>query len=191
MIIEGLATTRNADGTVNVAPMGPIVSPDFRSLLFRPFPTSQTFANLRRNRCGVFHVTDDAALIARAALGFVVPVATEPARSVAGDVLVDCCRWYEFVVDAIDESGERPRFLARVTHVGRRRDFLGLNRARHAIIEAAIVATRVHLLGREQVLVEIDRLFSAVDKTGDVSEREAWRLIRDYVETWAKSADAQ
>src|SRR6478752_2855462 len=59
MIIEGFLTTISADGTVNIAPMGPIVDEDWRRLLFRPFQSSQTFANLRRTGRGVFHVTDD------------------------------------------------------------------------------------------------------------------------------------
>ena len=61
-ILEGIVTTRNEDGTINVAPMGPVVdpaeAPRITNLLLRPFQTSTTYANLARTRQGVFHVTD-------------------------------------------------------------------------------------------------------------------------------------
>ena len=69
MILEGIVTTHNDDGSVNVAPMGPIVDETMAWLRLRPFQTSVTFHNLRRQRSGVFHVTDDVLLLARAAIG--------------------------------------------------------------------------------------------------------------------------
>lgn len=182
MIIEGLTTTRNADGSAHVAPLGPIVTGDFERLTFRPFPTSITYGNLKRTRCGVFHIVDDVLLLAQTALGLEhPPPAVHPARQVAGDRLVDCCRWYEFVVEAIDESGERPRFESRVVEAGRVRDSLGFNRARHAVIEASILASRIRLTGAGPVLVELERLRSPVEKTGGPREQEAFRLIEQYV----------
>lgn len=68
-ILEGIVTTRNVDGTTNIAPMGPIVDSDFTTLIFRPFKTSTTYENLIRARTGVFHVTDDVELFAAAAVG--------------------------------------------------------------------------------------------------------------------------
>src|ERR1043166_8198807 len=46
MILEGLVTTLNADGGVNIAPMGPIVDEAMRHLILRPYQTSRTYANL-------------------------------------------------------------------------------------------------------------------------------------------------
>ena len=64
MILEGLVTTTDADGTPHLAPMGPTRGRRLRSLLLRPFPTSNTYRNLVRHGEGVFHVTDDVLLIA-------------------------------------------------------------------------------------------------------------------------------
>ena len=47
---------------------------------------------------------------------------------------------------SIDASGERVNIEAEVVHIGRTRDFFGFNRAKHAVVEAAILATRLHLL---------------------------------------------
>ena len=147
MIIEGIVTSLDATGRLNVAPMGPIVHGDFQHLTLRPFQPSTTFNNLMATRCGVFHVTDDVLLIARIISGTLTEsVATEPAVTVPGQTLRDCCRAFEFTIHSVDDSEPRSRMEATVVHCQERRPFSGFNRARHAVLEAAILATRLHLL---------------------------------------------
>jgi len=182
VILEGLLTTLNADGSWHVAPMGPIVDAAWQKFVLRPFATSTTCHNLQRSRRGVFHITDDAALIATLAIGRAVPdLATRPTPSGEGVILADACRWYELQIDAVDESQARVEMAAHVTDQGRMRDFFGFNRARHAVIEAAILATRVHLLGAAAILAEFAQLQSAVDKTGSPAEMAAMTMLRHYV----------
>lgn len=183
MILEGIVTTRNADGTINIAPMGPIVDESMRTLVLRPFCTSTTYANLKRTGEGVLHVTDDVLLLARAAIGQLDETPpTFAADHVDSAVLASACRWYEFRVTSLDDSQERTHIDAEVVHVGRLRDFFGFNRAKHSVLEAAILATRVHLLSREEILSEYDRLAIPVEKTAGDDEREAFALLRKYVE---------
>ena len=178
MILEGLVTTRNPDGSPHLAPMGPRVGPDFTQFVLRPFPTSGTYRNLLAHPEGVLHVTDDALLIAKAALGATEPLpALRPADRVAGFVLADCCRHYEFVVRAADTSGERVSIEADVVHSERHRDFWGFSRAKHAVIEAAILATRLHLLPHEEVAAEFKKLRVIVDKTGGPAEAGAMAFL--------------
>ncbi len=184
LILEGICTTRNEDGTVNVAPMGPIVDGDsFSRLVLRPFQSSTTYRNLARMRCGVFHVVDDVLLVTRAAIGRLEQIPeTFPARKIDGTVLADACRWYEFQVAELDDSEERTRIEAEVVHQERLRDFFGFNRARHAVLEAAILCTRLHLLPREDVLAQMDALRIPVAKTAGSREVEAFELLRRYVD---------
>src|SRR5262245_50309068 len=143
MILEGIVTTLNPDGGVNVAPMGPLVEPGLERFVLRPFQTAQTYRNLKAHGEGVLHVTDDVLLLAKAALGPVEPApAMFPAQHVRGFVLRDACRYHEFRVGAIDDRQERACIAAAVVHTGRLRDFFGFNRAKHAVLEAAILATR-------------------------------------------------
>ena len=196
-IIEGVMTTvapATADAPtiarVNIAPMGPIVNAACTRFVLRPFKTSTTYQNLKATGEGVFHVTDDALLIARGAIGRVDPatVCLRPATAVTGLVLADCCRRHELRVVELDDSHDRVHIVAEAVHSESVRDFLGFNRARHAVIEAAILATRLHLTGAEPVLAELDRLQVPVDKTGAAAEHEAMRLLRDYVTTWRDAA---
>jgi hypothetical protein len=73
MILEGLVTTRDPDGSPHLAPMGPRVADDYARFTLRPFPTSHTYQNLLLDRQGVLHVTDNALMLARAAIGPVQP----------------------------------------------------------------------------------------------------------------------
>jgi len=178
MILEGLVTTRNVDGSPHLAPMGPSVAGDFTRFLLRPFPTSQTYRNLVAHPEGVVHVTDDALLIARAALGAVEPLPPLiPAVAIQGFVLADACRSYEFRVRSIDDSLERIHIDAEVVHVGRHRDFWGFSRAKHAVVEAAILATRLHLIPHAEIAAEFARLRRIVEKTGGPAEFEAMDFL--------------
>ena len=182
MICEGIVTTHDPLGRLNVAPMGPIVDESMSTLLFRPFKTSRTYRNLREDPHGVFHVVDDVLLLAEAAIGQPrEPIPTRPATQITGSVLESACRWYEFEIVRFDDSGERTNLEARVLHAGRLRDFFGFNRAKYAVLEAAILATRVHLLERGEVLRQLDELAILVEKTGGEREREAFGLVRGYV----------
>lgn len=185
MILEGIVTTLDSRGAVNVAPMGPLVDDSMRALRLRPFKTSQTYGNLLREPCGVFHVVDDVLLLARAAIGALPETPpTIPAEAVRGAVLADACRWYEFVVEHVDDSAERTEIDVRVVHAGRLRDFFGFNRAKHAVVEGAILATRIHLLGREGVLAQFAPLRVAVEKTAGPREAEAFTVLEEYVRAW-------
>jgi len=73
--------------------------------------------------------------------------------------------------------------VTAVVHQGFRREFLGFNRARHAVLEAAILATRTHLLPAGQIRDEFARLQVIVDKTAGPREREAMALLTEYVRT--------
>lgn len=178
MILEGLVTTLDEDGSPHLAPMGPRVGQDFSRFTLRPFPTSHTYQNLLRDREGVLHVTDDALLLARAAIGRVQPFPeVRPATRIKGIVLVECCRHYEFVIRSVDDTGERIDLEAETVHMERTRDFFGFNRARHAVVEAAILATRLHLLPLEEVASEFRKFRVIVGKTGGPAEHEAMAML--------------
>ena len=189
MLLEGLVTSLSSSGELNLAPMGPIVDEAFTQLVLRPFQTSTTYRNLKQRPCGVFHITDDVLLIARAALDRLDSIPeTLPARQIDGRVLADCCRWYEFEVASCDDSSERTRLEAKVVHIGHVRDFIGFHRARHAVLEATILATRLHLIPEADVRSQLKALASPVDKTAGPREQEAFQLVCDHVDEWYRTA---
>ena len=187
MILEGIVTTLSLGGELNIAPMGPRISPDLNMTQFAlgPFRTSTTYHNLKARGEGVFHVTDDVLLMAQTAIGAAtrqVP-ATRPADVIAGHILVDACRYYEFRVVELDDREERTTVVVETVAQGRNRDFFGFNRAKHAVVEAAILATRVAWLPRDELLAEFRKLGVLVDKTGGPRERAAFTLLHRHVHT--------
>jgi hypothetical protein len=184
MILEGIVSTQNSVGDINVAPMGPIVDEAMQSFVLRPFQTSTTYRNLKGHPFGVLHVVDDVLLLAKAAIGRLENTPpTFQAITIPGHVLKSACRWYEFKVESLDDTDERTRIEARVVHSGRLRDFFGFNRAKHAVLEAAILATRIHILPADEILTQIDALRSPVDKTAGPNERAAFQLVDEFVQS--------
>lgn len=187
MIIEGLCTTQDEDGVVNIAPMGPIVNEELTSFFFRPFQSSTTFQNLKATGCGVFHVTDDVGLIARAAISKIESLPELlPAKKINGLIIASSCRWYEFKVESIDDSAQRSEITTKVLHVGRLRDYWGQNRARNTILEAAILCTRLHILDVDEVSRQFEGFETIVEKTANPTDAETFQLLKNYVSSYSK-----
>jgi len=174
-------TTLNEDGSVNIAPMGPIVDEAMSTLVLRPFQTSTTYRNLKANGEGVFHVTDDVLLLARGAVRKLDDAPMRDAEQVKGKVLAEACRAYEFKAVALDDSQDRTKIDCQIVHTINLRPFFGFNRAKHGVLEAAILATRLHLTGKAPVLAEFEKLQIMVDKTGGPAEHQAMKELWDFV----------
>ena len=182
MIIETIVTTRDANGEVNVAPMGVEWDPsvDDAHIVLKPFLETTTYRNITATRTAVVNLVDDVRVFARAAISNPT-YATVPAIAIAGAVLSDCCAWREVEVESIDSTPPRARIETRVVHRGTNRDFIGFNRAAHAVLETAIYATRVHMLPRELLDTELQRLQVIVDKTAGPREFEAMALLSNFI----------
>ncbi len=184
LVLEGIVVTLDAAGHPNIAPMGPRVDRDITRLLLRPFPSSQTFQNLKASGYGVFHITDDVELVARAAVGQLQPppdlvhVPDSPCPRLA-----DTCRWFAFRVSSIDDSAERVSIDCSITARGEGRPFLGFNRAKHAVLEASILATRIGIIPDEEIRREMQRLAILVEKTSGLQERRAFDFIQQHIQS--------
>jgi hypothetical protein len=177
-IVETVTTTINPDGSVNCAAMG--VEWGDETIVIKPYRPTRTLRNLRATRAAVVNLTDDILLFAAAALDDPQPP-TRPATTIDGAVLADACSWREVTVDAIDESGPRARVNTHVVGRGVGREFLGFNRARHAVLEASIIASRARRLPADEIRAELQRLQVLVDKTAGPRERDAMELVRRHV----------
>lgn len=182
MILESIVTTADRDGRVNIAPMGPVVDERINSICLRPFATSQTFANLKETHRAVVHVTDDCLLLARAAIGKLDPAGlTEPIDGGKFHPLRDCCRWYAVETEGWTADERRPDVRCKIVESRRQRDFFGLNRGKHAVVEAAILATRVHLLSLDSISQQFEQLKPLVEKTGGPAEHTAFAMLEEYI----------
>ena len=180
MIVETIVTTVAADGTLNFAPMG--VEWGDETIVLKPFLETTTYRNIAASRAAVVNLTDDVRVFARAAISS-PQYKSSPATVVRGVVLAGCCSWRELDVRTIDSTPPRSRIEMAVVHRGTRREFIGFNRAKHAVLEAAIYATRLHLLPRDFIDSEMARLQVIVDKTAGPQELEAMALLTEHIHT--------
>jgi len=178
VIIETIVTSLATDGAINFAPMG--VEWREHSLVLKPFVETTTFRNVSGSGAAVVNLTDDVLLFAQAAISS-PQFPSFPAEVVRGVVLDAACSWRELEIVHVDDTPPRSRIEARVVHQGRRREFLGFNRARHAVLEAAILATRTHLIPGDQIREEFAKLQIIVDKTAGPREHEAMALLSEHV----------
>jgi uncharacterized protein len=180
MIIETIVTTTDAAGAVNIAPMGVEWAGGDDPPVLKPFLETTTFRNVSATGVAVVNLVDDVRIFARAAISNPdYPVV--PAVAVRGVTLEAACSWRELTVRAVDSTPPRSRIETTIVHRGFRREFIGFNRARHAVLEAAIYATRVHMLERAFIESELARLQVIIDKTAGPAEQEAMALLTDYV----------
>lgn len=191
LIIETIVTTMSADGAVNCAPMGVEWDPDVAAdaIVLKPFLETATYRNVAATGAAVVNIVDDVRVFARAAIGN-PEYPTVPAARVRGVVLAGACAWREVEVRAVDSTPPRSRVETAVVHRGTTRDFLGFNRARHAVLETAIYATRVHMLAADFLLDELARLQVIVDKTAGPREFEAMALLADFIRSRLRREDA-
>lgn len=176
-VLETVTTTLNPDGSVNCAAMG--VDWGEEVIVIRPYRGTRTLRNLKAHGEAVVCLTDDVLLFAEAALGDPHPPLRD-AEAVRGAIVADACSWREVRVAALDDGGDRARVDARVVAAGRGREHLGLNRARHAVVEASIVVSRLHLTDPGEAEAELDRLQVLVDKTAGPRERAGMALVRAH-----------
>lgn len=178
MIIESIITTLAENGRPHIAPMG-VIWRDAHPVL-APFRPSDTLDNLVRSGAAVINHTDDVRIFAGCLTGRRDwPV--RPAERVAGCFLTAALSHQELVVERVEEDELRPRFHCRVVHEGLHGAFRGFNRAQAAVIEAAILVSRLHLLPRDKIEREIAYLDIAIGKTAGEREREAWSWLTEKI----------
>src|SRR5262249_16714520 len=180
-------TTIGVDGAVNVAPMG--VEWGDEAIVLKPFLETATYRNVTATGAAVVNLTDDVRVFARAAISN-PHYPTVAAEVVRGVVLAECCSWRELAVRSIDSTPPRSRIETAVVHRGARREFIGFNRACHAVLETAIYATRLHLLSADFVEAELARLQTIVDKTAGPREREAMAILADHIRSVRRESAA-
>ncbi len=174
-IRESIVVTVRPDGRAHVAPLGLIERNEL--LVIAPFRPSTTLANLEHHPFATACYTDDVRVFAGCVSGAKRDWPVVPAERIPGFRLASCLAHEELETVAVEPDGLRPRFLCRIVHAARHGSFLGFNRARFAVIEAAILLSRRHLLPAREIEEGLARLRVLVDKTAGEAEREAWGWI--------------
>lgn len=188
MIRESLVVTRSATGHAHIAPMGVqavTLGDGGAGVLLQPFRPSTTLENLIHGRCATLNHVDDVRIFAGCLTGrrdwpLVV------ANRIACGRLTAALSHVELELDHVEEEPKRPRIFLRTVHEATHAPFPGFNRAKAAVIEAAILVSRLHMLTADKIDAEAEYLRIAIDKTAGDEEHEAWGWLMAAVDAHRK-----
>jgi hypothetical protein len=188
LIIETIVTTTDAAGVPHVAPLGLIE--DRGGWVIAPFRPSRTLDNLTAVPFATASHTDDVRVFAGCLTGRRDwPVLA--ADRIKGARLAEALTHWELAVERISEDATRPRFHCRIVHQATHAPFAGFNRAQAAVIECAVLVSRLKMLPPEKVEAELKYLDIAIAKTAGDREQIAWGWLMERIEAWRKALPAQ
>lgn len=185
MIFETVVTTVAPDGAPHVAPMGARYAGE--QVVLMPFKPSTTLDNVLATGHAVLNLTTDVRVFAGCVTGR-RDWPLVPAERIAGVRLAACLGHVELRLARFEDDAVRPVLTMARVHAARHGDFLGFNRAQAAVIEGAVLASRLHLLPAQKIDAEMAYLQIAIDKTAGEAEREAWSWLREAIATFRARA---
>ena len=152
-IRETIITTVDRSGKVHIAPLGIIAEKD--GWVIAPFRPSVTLDNLAAVPFAVANYTDDVAHLRRLPdrpQGLADRCRSRASRAAArgGARPFGAAR-----SKASADDGVRPRHFCRVVQEETHAPFTGFNRAKAAVLELAILVSRLDMLPREKIEAEI------------------------------------
>jgi len=77
----------------------------------------------------------------------------------------------------IEDDDTRPKLFCKAVHTVNHAPFQGFNRAQFAVLEAAILVSRLQWLPAEKIASEIAYLKIGMEKTAGPKEWEAWQWL--------------
>jgi hypothetical protein len=129
----------------------------------------------------VLNLTDDVRVFAGALVGRQV-WSLLPAEKIVGYRLSDTLAHKELKLLKVEDDLVRPRLFLEVVHEAQHASFQGFNRAQAAVIELAVLVSRLKRLPMEKIQHEMDYLQIAIEKTAGERELEAWSWLVEAVE---------
>ncbi|MCX8280195.1 DUF447 family protein [Phyllobacterium sp. 0TCS1.6C] len=187
-ISETIVTTVNRAGDVHIAPLGIIQEGD--GWVIAPFRPSRTLDNLAETGVAVVNYTDDVLVFAGCLTGRkdwpTVPVDDCPVPR-----LHSALSHAVLQVVSVADDGMRPRHFCKVVREESHAPFRGLNRAKAAVLELAILVSRLHMLPPEKIESEIAYLTIAIEKTAGPDELKAWTWLMQRVKDYRDQRDSK
>jgi hypothetical protein len=175
MIHETIVTTAAPDGRPHIAPMGARYEGDF--VILSPFRPSVTLDNIVDSRAAVLNFTTDVRIYAGCVTHYAADWPTCAASRVPGVRLVESLAHAELQLDDLSDDPQRPVLRMKCVHRENHAPFTGFNRAQAAVVEGAILVSRLFMLPADKVDREMAYLQIAIDKTAGDAERVAWAWL--------------
>ena len=149
-------------------------------IILMPFRPSTTLANIEATGNAVLNLITDVRVFAGCVTGR-REWPTVPLADVDGVRLAHALGHVALRLRELKDDAQRPVLrmarVAEATHA----PFRGMNRAQAAVVEGAVLVSRLHMLPIEKIDSEMRYLQIAIDKTADVAELEAWGWLQEAI----------
>ena len=178
MIFETIVITVDMAGNAHVTPFG--IRREKNQVVISPFKPSATLNNILATQCAVVNYSDDVRVFA-AALTQRQAWQLSPANSIHGFVLQGALAHQELKLAHVQAHDLRPILTFDVVHEVNHQPFQGYNRAQAAVIELAVLVSRLDRLPMDKIQAEIQYLQIAIDKTAGTRELEAWAWLIEKI----------
>ena len=179
---ETIVTTKNLDGTTKISPLGIYIESNV--LKIRPFKPSASLDNILRNKSGVINYIDDVRIFASCIIKKDIKSDLKKAKIIDCSFLKDAISHTEFVIEKIEDDNTRPTIICKSVHEETHKMYYGFNRAKSAVIELCILASRLGIIEDTKISDEIKYLEISIDKTAGRREKEAWEWLIDYIKEY-------
>ncbi|MBC7697084.1 MAG: DUF447 family protein [Bacteroidia bacterium] len=181
MILETIITSVDTDGKAHVTPFGIRIQEGL--VVISPYRPSVTLDNILATQCAVINLTDDVRVFA-AALTKRQAWEVVPAEKIIGVRLANTLAHKELKLVSVKQDDTRPQLFLEVIHEVQHQPFQGFNRAQAAVIELAVLASRLNILPKEKVMMEKQYLQIAINKTAGERELEAWGWLVEKIDNF-------
>jgi uncharacterized protein len=181
MIFETIITSIDEASNVHVTPFGVRYEGEF--VVISPYKPSTTLENILATKHAVMNLTDDVRIFAGALTQHKTWELLD-ANKIKGFRLADCLAHAELTLVEVREDATRPQLVMQKVYEANHRSFKGFNRAQSAVIELAVLASRLHMLPREKIETEMKYLEIAIEKTAGEREREAWQWLTEKIDQY-------
>lgn len=185
MIFETIITSVDTAGSPHVTPFG--VRHEGKGnveyIVISPYKPSTTLDNILVTKCAVMNITDDVRVFA-GALTNRQPWQLIHANKIKGYRLADCLAHVELELVEVRDDAVRPQLIMKKIETQNHQPFNGFNRAQAAVIELAVLVSRLHMLPREKIQTEINYLQIAIDKTAGEREKQAWGWLAEKIDNF-------
>lgn len=177
-IFETIVTVRGDAGRTQVTPLGVRREGDW--LVLAPYRPSLTLELLLQSRVAVVNYTDDVRVFAGCIVGR-RDWPLVPATRIDGARLASCLSHEELELVELVDDVQRPRLRCRSVQQETHAPFRGFNRAQAAVIEAAVLVSRLSILPAGKLDAELEYLKIAIDKTAGDAELQAWSWLMEAI----------
>lgn len=177
-IHEVIVTTKSIKGEYHSAPMG--ISEVNNHFIIKPFKPSTTYDNLKQHRQCTINYTDDVRVFAGSLTGRRKWDMLD-CHDISGQYLACALTHSELEIIELDDANPRATFTGKVISEYTHLPFRGFNRAQSAVIDAAILVSRLKMLSEDKIRQEIAYLYIAIEKTAGDRELEAWGWLMDKI----------